>query len=169
MNKNYDNATSNLLKIREIRANLFYILVRKRDHKIFAVIIKDIKKVFKSKSYIDPQSFVLEEYYDLIDIFKKKFADKLPPYRDKYDFKIEFESSGIPKFNLLYDISREELLVIRQYLNKYLIKGFICLSRSSFISSVLFVKKFRKDLRFYVNYRALNIIIIRNRYPISLL
>ncbi len=69
-NKNYNNATSNLLEIREIRANPFYILIRKRDYEIFVITIKDIKKTLKSKSYIDSRSFVSEKYYDLIDIFK---------------------------------------------------------------------------------------------------
>ncbi len=80
-NKNYDNVTSNLLKIHEIRTDPFYILIKKRDHKIFVVTIKNIKKTFKSKFYIDSRFFVLEEYHDLIDIFKKKFANKLPPHR----------------------------------------------------------------------------------------
>ncbi len=71
-NKNCDNVTSNLLEIREVRADPFYILIRKRDHEVFAVIIKNIKKIFKSKSYIDPRSFIPEKYHDLIDIFKKK-------------------------------------------------------------------------------------------------
>ncbi len=112
-NKNYNNVTSNLLKIREIRADPFYILIKKRDHEIFVVTIKDIKKIFKSKSYIDSRFFIPEEYHDLFDIFKKKFAVKLSPYRDKYNFKIELEFDGTPKFSPLYDISREELLVIR--------------------------------------------------------
>ena len=71
-NKNYNNATSNLLEICEVRADPFYILIRKRDHEIFAVTIKNIKKALKPKSYIDPRPFVLEEYHDLIDIFKTK-------------------------------------------------------------------------------------------------
>ncbi len=70
--KDYDNVTSNLLEIREVRADPFYILIRKRDHEIFAVTIEDIKKAFKSKFYIDSRSFVPEKYHDLIDIFKKK-------------------------------------------------------------------------------------------------
>ncbi len=111
--KNYNNATSNLLKIRKIQANPFYILIRKRDYKIFAVTIKDIKKILKSKSYIDSRSFVPEKYHDLIDIFKKKFTNKLPPHRDKYNFKIKLEFNRTPKFNPLYNISGEELLMIR--------------------------------------------------------
>ena len=105
MNEDYDkdcdNATSNLLKIREVRTNLFYILIRKRDHEIFVVTMEDIKKVLESKSYIDFRFFVPEKYHDLIDIFKKKFTDKLPLYRDKYNFKIKLKSGGTPKFNPL--------------------------------------------------------------------
>jgi len=80
--KNCDNVTSNFLEIREVRADLFYILIRKRDYEIFAMTMENIKKIFKSKSYFDFRFFVLEEYYDLIDIFKKKFVNKLPPHRD---------------------------------------------------------------------------------------
>ena len=56
------------------------------------------------------------------------------------------------KFGLLYSISQEELLIIQQYLNKYLGKGFICLSQSLFALLVLFVKKLGEGLRFYINY-----------------
>jgi len=71
MIKNYNNVISNHLEIREVRVDPFYILIRKRDHEIFDVIIKDIKKIFKSKSYIDSRFFIPEEYHSLIDIFKK--------------------------------------------------------------------------------------------------
>ncbi len=69
--KDYNNVILDFLKIREVRADLFYILIKKRDYEIFAIIIKDIKKTLKPKFYIDPRFFVFEEYYDLIDIFKK--------------------------------------------------------------------------------------------------
>jgi len=168
-NKNCDNATSNLLEIRAVRANPFYILIKKRDYQIFAVTIKNVEKTLKPKLYINSRSLVPEEYHDLIDIFKKRFINKLPPYRDKYNFKIKFEPDEISKFNSLYNISLEKLLIIRQYLDKYLMKEFIYFNRSLFTSPILFVKKSKKNLRFYVNYRVLNIITIRNRYPISLL
>ena len=53
-----------------------------------------------------------EEYYNIINKFKRQFVDQLPPHRDKYDFKIELKPSITLKFGLLYGISREELLVI---------------------------------------------------------
>ena len=70
-NKNYDNVMSNLWEIRAVRADFFYMLVKKRDYQIFAMTIKNIEKALESKLYINPQSLVFEEYYDLIDIFKK--------------------------------------------------------------------------------------------------
>ena len=53
------------------------MLTQKQDHKIFVIIMKDIEKVLNLKLYVDSQSFILEKYHDLIDVFKKKKTDKL--------------------------------------------------------------------------------------------
>jgi hypothetical protein len=74
--------------------------------------MEDIKKVLKLKQYINPRPLVPEEYYNIINKFKKRFVDQLLLYWDKYDFKIELEPSIILKFSLLYSISWEKLLVI---------------------------------------------------------
>jgi len=42
------------LKIRIIQAAPFILLARKQDYKIFAIIIKDIKKALELKQYINP-------------------------------------------------------------------------------------------------------------------
>jgi len=131
--------------------------------------MEDIEKALKLKPYVDPRLFVPEEYHDIIDLFEKKNADKLPPHRDDYDFKFEFEPGKTPTFGPLYGMSREELMVLRQYLDEHLAKNFIRSSRSPFASPVLFVKKPGGGLRFCVDYRALNEITIRNRYPIPLI
>jgi len=49
---------------------------------------------------------------------------------------------------------------MRQYINEHLEKGFIRPSRSPFTLPILFIKKPRKGLKFYVNYWALNAITI---------
>ena len=67
--------------------------------------MKDIEKVLKSKSYIDSQLFVSEEYHDLIDIFERKHADKLALHCEEYDLKIELESEKTSTFRSLYDMS----------------------------------------------------------------
>src|SRR5437667_1473928 len=157
------------LEIRQIRAEPFYMLARKRDHEIFAITMEDIEKALEPKSYADPRPFVPEEYHDLIDVFERQNADELPPHREGYDIGIELEPGKNPNFGPLYSMSREELQVLRQYLDEHLAKGFIRPSRSPFASPVLFAKKPGGGLRFCIDYRALNAITIRNRYPIPLI
>ena len=111
-NKKYKDIAPKPLKIRVIWAALFILLARKRDYEIFVVTIEDIKKVLELKQYINPRLLISEEYYNIINMFKRQFTNQLPPYQDKYDFKIELEPSITPKFNLLYGISQKELLVI---------------------------------------------------------
>ena len=66
--------------------------------------MEDIKKVLKPKQYINPQPFVPEEYYNIINKFKKQFADQLSLYQNKYNFKIELKPSIILKFSPLYSM-----------------------------------------------------------------
>jgi hypothetical protein len=63
-----------------IQAVPFILLVKKWDYKIFTVTIKDIKKALELKQYINPWPLVPEEYYNIINEFKKWFVDQLFPY-----------------------------------------------------------------------------------------
>ena len=60
--------------------------------------------MLKLKPYINPQLLVPEEYYNIINKFKRRFIDQLPPYQDKYDFKIKLKPSITLKFSPLYGI-----------------------------------------------------------------
>ena len=81
------------------------MLVWKWDYEIFAATMKDIEKVLNLKSYVDSQSFISEEYYDLIDVFEKKEADKLTSHWEKYDIEIDLKSDKMSKFESLYSMS----------------------------------------------------------------
>ena len=59
--------------------------------------------------------------------------------------------------------------MLKKYLDDNLIKEFIQASFSSAASSVLFVHKFEDDLWFCVNYRDLNVIMIKNCYSLLLI
>jgi len=59
--------------------------------------------------------------------------------------------------------------VFREYLNIYLKNNFIRFSRLSAALPVLFIFKINKRLRLYVNYKNLNTITIKNRYPLLLI
>ena len=68
-----------------------------------------------------------------------------------------------------YLISKNKLLVVKKYINKHLNKGFICLSIFLTATPILLIKKPRGGIQFYINYKGLNTIIIKNQYPIPLI
>ena len=66
-------------------------------------------------------------------------------------------------------MSAEELEVVKKYLVENLNKGFIKLSQALFAAPVLFVKKPDRSLRFYIDYRKLNLLTKKDRYLLPLI
>ncbi len=66
-------------------------------------------------------------------------------------------------------MSRDKILELHHYLNENLSKDFIWVSHFQMIISVLFIKKLKEELRFYVNYQDLNTITVKNWYFLSLI
>jgi hypothetical protein len=66
-------------------------------------------------------------------------------------------------------MTRDELLVLRKTLSELLDKGFIRVSSSPASAPILFVKKPGGGLRFCVDYRALNKLTRKDRYPLPLI
>ena len=89
----------------------------------------------------------------------------LPPYRDE-DYKIKLHPNAKLPLKRAYGITRDKLDATKKYVDEHLIKGFIRASKSPIASLVILIKKPKGGLRFYMNYRALNAITIKNRYPI---
>jgi len=57
---------------------------------------------------------------------------------------------------------KDKLLVIKKYINEHLNKGFIRSSMSPVAAPILLAKKLGGGIRFCINYRGLNAIIIKN-------
>lgn len=108
------------------------------------------------------------EYHKWIRVFSPREADTLPPHRP-YDHKIPLLPGKQPPFGPLYPMSHEELKALRSWLDENLQKGFIRQSCSPAASPVLFVKKKDGSLRLCVDYRGLNAITVKSRYPIPLI
>ena len=66
-------------------------------------------------------------------------------------------------------MSAKELKVVKKYLVNNLDKGFIEPSQALFAAPVLFVKKPDGSLRFCIDYRKLNHITKKDRYPLPLI
>jgi hypothetical protein len=108
------------------------------------------------------------QYSNFRDVFSKVASNKLAPHR-KYDLKIELEGKPDLGFSPLYQYSTEELQACKQYLIENLNKGFIDSSQAPFAAPILFARKANGGLRFCVDYRKLNAMTRKDRYPIPLL
>ena len=107
------------------------------------------------------------EYRDFADVFSEEIAREMPPHRS-YDHKIELEEGATPPVGRVYNMSAPELNTLKDYINEMLGKGFIRASNSPAGAPVLFIKKKDGSLRLCVDYRGLNKITRKNRYPIPL-
>jgi len=101
-------------------------------------------------------------------VFEKKNADTLPQHR-LYDCGIELQEGAQPPFGPIYSLSQNELAALRDYLDENLAKNFIRHSKSPAGAPILFVKKKDGFLRMCVDYRGLNKVTIKNRYPLPLI
>ena len=107
------------------------------------------------------------EYRDFADVFSEEEAKTLPPHRT-YDHGIELEPDSKAPWGPLYNMSELELTTLREFLDDMLGKGFIRSSTSPAGAPVLFARKKDGSLRLCVDYRGLNRVTIKNRYPIPL-
>ena len=97
-------------------------------------------------------------------LFTKTKADKLPPHR-YVDHEIPIGNK--PPIGRMYSMSDSELAEVRKWITENLSKGFVRAFSSSCTSPILFVKKKDGSLKLYVDYRALNDITLKDRYPLS--
>ncbi|EOA88025.1 uncharacterized protein SETTUDRAFT_108663, partial [Exserohilum turcica Et28A] len=122
---------------------------------IFAASIADIDKALQPKKPVNVRALLLAQYQEFYELFNPKEAEKLPPH----------QGPGGP----LYSMSRGELLVLQKELTSLLKKGFIRVSSLPALALVLFAKKPRGGLRLCIDYRALNAITKKDRYPLPLI
>ena len=99
-------------------------------------------------------------------MFEEETTAKALPKHQPWDHKIELETGKAPTFGPIYALSEKELKVLRGYLDENLKKGFIRESKSPAGYPILFAPKKDGSLRLCVDYRKLNDITIKNRYPL---
>ena len=70
----------------------------------------------------------------------------------------------LSKIGPIYVLSYTKLETLRNYLDKNLKKNFIQKIKITVKFYILFVLKKNKKLKLYINYRKLNIIIVKSKY-----
>jgi len=125
-------------------------------------------------SVASPRSAVLDlslvptEYHDLGEVFSKERALSLPPHRP-YDCAIELLPGTTFPSSRLYNLSRPERETMETYINDSLAAGIIRPSSSPLGAGFFFVSKKDKSLRPCIDFRGLNNITVKNKYPLPLI
>jgi hypothetical protein len=108
----------------------------------------------------------LEDYAvleDFEDVFKE--VPRLPPRRD-IDFSINLMPGAVPVSKTPYRMSTPELKELQMQLEELLKKGYIRPSVSPWGAPVLFVRKKDGTLRLCIDFRQLNKVTVKNKYPL---
>ncbi|CAG8777446.1 5533_t:CDS:2 [Cetraspora pellucida] len=108
------------------------------------------------------------KYSDFSDVFDEKEANRLPKHR-LYNCAIDLVPGKQPLWAPIYELSELELGTLKKYIEENLDKGYIRHSKSPVRAPILFVKKKNGLLRLCVDYRGLNQVTIKNRYPLFLI
>ena len=111
----------------------------------------------------DPKRAVLV-ISDFPNVFPYELR-RLPPQRE-IEFKIDFYSGTEPISIAPYRMAPLELKELRKQLDQLLNIGFIRLSASPWGAPILFVKKHDETLRLCTDYRRLNRVTVKNKYPL---
>ena len=115
----------------------------------------------------DELQYVPEKLHHKWLAFSKHQTSLLRP-NSEHDHAIDIEE-GMKIPNLpIYNLSGRELDILRDYLGTAQEKGWIRPSKSPVGAPILFVPKADGTMRLCVDYRGLNRVTIKNRYPIPL-
>ncbi|GKA49204.1 putative reverse transcriptase domain-containing protein [Tanacetum coccineum] len=100
--------------------------------------------------------------------FPEVFPDDLPgpPSPRQVEFKIDLVPSAAPVARAPYRLAPSEMKELSEQLKELLEKGFIRPSSSPWGAPVLFVKKKDGSFRMCIDYRELNKLTVKNRYPL---
>jgi hypothetical protein len=108
------------------------------------------------------------ESIPVVNEFEDVFPEDLPglPPDRAVEFSIELEPGTAPISRRPYRMPPKELAELKVQLQELLDKGFIRPSTSPWGCPAIFVKKKDNTLRLCVDYRPLNAVTIKNKYPL---
>lgn len=118
--------------------------------RVCAITVKEVKDIPVVKEFPD--------------VFPEDLPG-LPPERD-VEFVIELQPGTAPISRRSYRMTPKELAELKTQLQDLLNKGFIRPSSSPWGCPAIFVKKKDQTLRLCVDYRPLNEVTIKNKYPL---
>src|SRR6266702_4625862 len=115
------------------------------------------------------KQMVPEQYQRHCKIFSKEASHRFPPKRP-WDHTIDLIPEAPKTLDCkVYPLTMTEGDALTNFLNEQLKKGYIRPSKSPYASPFFFIKKKDGKLRPVQDYRKLNGLTIKNRYPLPLI
>ncbi|KAJ9553505.1 hypothetical protein OSB04_017550 [Centaurea solstitialis] len=150
---------------RRKRLPKFCTLAKARKHVLqggssYLVYVADSRIEARKKTVADV--LVVCEFPDV-------FPEDLPgvPPERQVEFRIDLVPGAAPVVKTLYRLAPPEMQELSSQLEELLEKGFIRPSSSPWGAPILFVKKKDGSMRMCIDYRELNKLTVKNRYPLS--
>ncbi|GJT63943.1 putative reverse transcriptase domain-containing protein [Tanacetum coccineum] len=138
------------------------------DGKVLRVLgerSKEKARILMSAKAKDKKQGEIVVVRDFPEVFRDDLSG-LPPFRE-IEFRIELIPRAVPIAKSPYRLAPSELEELSRKLKELQDKGFIRPSTSPWGASVLFVKKKHGSFRICIDYRELNKLTIKNRYPLT--
>ena len=108
-------------------------------------------------------------YTPFTKVFSEAESKKFPPLQP-WDHEIKFKPGTPDAINCkIYTISQAEDVALNEFIDEQLKKGYICPSKSPFVSSFFFIKKCDGKLRPIQDYCIINQHMVCNQYPLPLM
>jgi transposase InsO family protein len=140
------------------------VLNRKTRRQLHKGLMKIEKLVRVKGASVTPE--IPKQYQAFQEMFIKKEGLGALPKHQPWDCEIELEEGKYPTKIPIYQLSEKELKILWEYIQENLAKGFIRKSKSSAGFPILFAPKKDGTLRLCVDFRKLNAITKKNRYPL---
>jgi hypothetical protein len=117
---------------------------------------------------VDDKEANLIEDIRIVSEFPDVFPEELPgmPPEKKVEFAIELIPGTTPISKRAYRVSEPELMELKKQIDELLEKGYIKPSTSPWVALVLFVEKKDGTKRMCIDYRSLNEVTVKNKYPL---
>ena len=112
---------------------------------------------------------VSAEYLDIADVFSPDLVSKLPEHTRINNHAIELVEGQQAPYRPIYSLGPVELETLKACIETNQANGFIRPSKSPAGAPILFNRKLDGSLWLCVDYRGLNNLTIKNRYPLPLI
>ncbi|GJX98980.1 reverse transcriptase domain-containing protein [Tanacetum coccineum] len=126
--------------------------------------VEESTKALKNAKVDEPKISDISVVREFVEVFPDDLKG-LPPQR-QVEFRIELIPGATPVAKSPYRLAPSEMQELSEQLKELQDKGFIRPSHSPWGAPVLFVKKKDGSMRMCIDYRELNKLTVKNRYPL---